>query len=87
MDKEKIQEKNLNFACMNSNGMIIDKSNNFNKQNCGYLTDIMNKARNILPKSDFINSIEIFFDKSLIVIQDNNSTDLNMTTVVENDSK
>ena len=87
MDKEKLQEKNLNFACMNSNGMIIDKSNNFNKQNCGYLTDIMHKARNILPKSDFINSIEIFFDKSLIVIQDNNSTDLNMTIVVENDGK
>ena len=82
MDKDK---DNNNFVCMNSNGMIIDKSNDFVKQNCGYISDIVQKARNILPKNDFVNNIEIFFDKTLMVIQDNNSIDLNMTIVVEKD--
>jgi len=77
--------ENHNFACMNSNGMVIEKSQDFNHNNCGYLTDIIQKARNILPKKNFINNIEIFFDKSVILIQDNTSTDLNMTMIVEND--
>ncbi len=84
-NKESKIAENSNFVCMNSNGMVIDKSNDFNVKNCGYITDIVQKTRSILTKNDFINSIEIFFDKSVVVIQDNNSTDLNMTVVVEND--
>ena len=77
--------ENSNFVCMNNNGMIIEQSKSFNKKNCGYLTDIVQKARQILPKNDFINSIEIFFEKSLVIIQDNNSVELNMALIVDND--
>jgi len=83
MDKEKIQDNN--FVCMNSHGMVIDKSSDFNKQNCGFIADIVQKARKILPTNDYINNIEIFFDKTLMVIQDNTAVDLNMTIVVEKD--
>jgi len=74
-----------NYVCMNSNGLIIEKSNLFNKNNCGFITDIVQKTRNILPNNDFINNIEIFFDKTLVVIQDNNSNDLNITMIVDNE--
>jgi hypothetical protein len=69
---------------MDNNGMIVEKSNNFNQNVTGYVTDIIHKSRKVLNSKDTLNSIEIFFENQTFLIKDNCSTNLNITTVLEN---
>ncbi len=72
------------FVIMDNNGMIVEKSNNFNQNATGYVTDIIQKSRKVLNSKDTLNSIEIFFENQTFLIKDNCSTNLNITTVLEN---
>jgi hypothetical protein len=72
------------YVIMDNNGMIVEKSNNFNQNVTGYVTDIIQKARNVLNTKDTLNSVEIFFENQTFLIKDNCSTNLNITTVLEN---
>lgn len=72
------------FVIMDNNGMIVEKSNNFNQNATGYVTDIIQKSRKVLNSKDTVNSIEIFFENQTFLIKDNCSTNLNITTVLEN---
>jgi hypothetical protein len=72
------------FVIMDNNGMIVEKSNNFNQNTTGYVTDIIQKSRKVLNSKDTVNSIEIFFENQTFLIKDNCSTNLNITTVLEN---
>ena len=72
------------YVIMDNNGMIVERSNNFNQNVTGYVTDIIQKARNVLNKKDTLNSVEIFFENQTFLIKDNCSTNLNITTVLEN---
>ena len=72
------------YVIMDNNGMIVERSNNFNQNVTGYVTDIIQKARNVLNTKDTLNSVEIFFENQTFLIKDNCSTNLNITTVLEN---
>jgi hypothetical protein len=72
------------YLIMNENGMIVEKSTNFNQGTAGYITDIIHKTRSLLNAKDSINSIEIFFENQVFLVKDNCSTNLNITTVLEN---
>ncbi len=69
---------------MNSNGMIIEKSDDFQNNISGYILDISQKARDILEDKNGMNSIELFFDNKVVLIKDNCWTGLNMTMIVDN---
>jgi hypothetical protein len=72
------------YAIFDQNGMTIEKSENFNNKISGHLTDIVQKSREILNSQDTLNSIEIFFEKQVILLKDNCSTNLHMALIVEN---
>ncbi len=69
---------------MDSNGMIIEKSDSFQTNISGYILDISQKARDVLESKDGVNSIELFFDNKVILIKDNCVTGINMSMIVEN---
>jgi len=72
------------YAIFDKNGMTIEKSENFDNKISGHLTDIVQKSREVLNSKDTINSIEIFFEKKVIMLKDNCSTNLHMAQIVEN---
>ena len=79
-----MEKGDQDYVIMDNNGMIVERSNNFNQNVTGYVTDIIQKARNVLNKKDTLNSVEIFFENQTFLIKDNCSTNLNITTVLEN---
>ncbi len=81
MDK-KLQD----YLIMDNQGMIVENSENsyINPNSTGYISDIINKTRTVLKGSDSVNSIEIFFENQTIMIKDNCSNNLNITTVLPN---
>jgi hypothetical protein len=80
--------KNNDYCIMDNNGMILEKSEKFNTQISGYLLDIKQKATSILgSNADAVNSVEIFFENSVVLIKDNSGTNINMTMIVDNKEK
>ena len=79
-----MEKSDQEYVIMDKNGMIIEKTNNFNTNITGYVTDIIQKTRGLLDTKDTLNSIEIFFENKMFLIKDNCSTNLNITTLVEN---
>jgi hypothetical protein len=81
MDK-KLQD----YLIMDNQGMVVEKTDNLLvNQNCtGYISDIINKTRSVLKGSDSVNSIEIFYENQTIMIKDNCSNNLNITTLLAN---
>jgi hypothetical protein len=79
-----MDNKDQEYVIMDNNGMIIEKSENFNKNITGYVTDVIQKSRSILNTNDTLNSVEIFFENQVFLIKDNCSTNLNITSLVEN---
>lgn len=75
------------YVIMDKSGMVVEKSNNFNTGISGYLTDIIQKSRSVLKSEDTINSVEIFYDNSLLLIKDNCSANLSMTYLVKDKNK
>jgi hypothetical protein len=74
------------YIIMDDFGMVIEKSMNFNRALPGYLTDIIKKSRGILnadEKDGKINSIEVFFDNSIILIKDDIPNNLNISTLIK----
>ena len=74
-------------AIFDKNVMTIEQTENFNPKISGYLTDIVQKSREILNSQDTLNSIELFYENQVIILKDNCSTNLHMAMIVENSSK
>ena len=74
-------------AIFDRNGMIIEQTENFNSNIAGYLSDIVQKSREILNSKDTLNSIELFYENQVIIMKDNCSTNLHMVMIVENSTK
>ncbi len=72
------------YLVMDDKGMIIEKTDNLNPNISAYITDIINKTRSVLKDRDSVNSIEIFFENQTVMVKDNSSNNLNITTVVQN---
>jgi hypothetical protein len=77
-------DKNNQYAIMDNSGMVIEKSLGFNKDLCGYATNVINKSRDILKTKDTMNSIEIFFENSIFLLKDDCSTNLTIAMIDEN---
>ena len=71
------------YCIMNSNGFVIEKSEGFNNNINGQITDIVQKSKKILAP-DTINSFEIFFENKNILIKENTTNDFNITMLVSN---
>jgi hypothetical protein len=72
------------YAVFDKNGLAIEKSQNFAKGLSGYVTDIVDKSRSLLKSEDSTNTVEIFFEKKVLIIKDNPSTNLHMAMIVDN---
>jgi hypothetical protein len=72
------------YAVIDKNGMLIESSEDCNKEVSGYLFDCIQKSRTVLNSEDSINSVEIFFDNYVILMKDNCSTNLSMAMIVDN---
>jgi hypothetical protein len=70
------------YAVMDNNGFMIEKSNNFNTHISGYAFDIVQKARKILKNDNSYNNIEIIFENQTILLKDDCSSNLNMCMIV-----
>lgn len=68
---------------MDSNGMIIEKTNNFETCVCGYITDICHKVRDLLADKDSLNSVEIFFENKVLLIKDDVANGVNISMIVD----
>lgn len=79
-----IMDQATKYAVIDNNGMIIEHGNGMNTSLCGHVSDILEKSRDILNSKDSVNSVEIFFDHSTMVVKDNCSTNLSMVTVISN---
>ena len=84
-----MENKEPDFVILDKNGMVVEKSANFNKNNIpnevtGYMTDIIQKSRELLDNKSTINSIEIFFENQVFVIKDNCSANLNIISILDN---
>lgn len=79
-----MEAKENEHAIYDRNGMIMQKTENFNIKIGGYLTDIVQKSREILNSQDTLNSIELFYENEVILVKDNCSTNLHVVMIVEN---
>lgn len=77
---------NQPYCIMNSNGYVIERSDNFINSINGQLSDIVQKSKKILP-NDNINTVEIFFENKTILIKDSLANDLNISMIVNNEKK
>lgn len=77
-------EENIgnDYAVMDNNGFIIEKSKKFNTSISGYAFDIVQKARKILNNDSTFNNIDIIFEKQTILMKDDCSSKLNMCIIV-----
>lgn len=82
MENEIIQP----YCIMNSNGYVIEKSDDFSNNINGQLSDIIQKSRKILGE-DQLNNIEILFENKTILIKDKLSNDLNISMIINNEKK
>lgn len=79
--------ENSNYCISDKNGFVIEKSESFNTSDNGYATDIAHNVRRIVNSNSTVNTIDIFFENSTVVIKDNSSTNLHMTMIIENKHK
>ncbi len=70
------------YAVMDNNGFMIEKSKNFNTSISGYAFDIVQKARKILNNDTTYNNVEIIFENQTILLKDDCSSKLNMCMIV-----
>jgi hypothetical protein len=77
-------DKNNEDCLMDNNGMTLEKSTSFDLQLSGRLLDIAQKSRTILGSDSVVNSIDIFFENSIVLIKDNQTAGVNMTMIVDN---
>jgi hypothetical protein len=77
-------DKNNEYCLMDNNGMTLEKSTSFDLQLSGRLLDIAQKTRAILGSDSAVNSIDIIFENSIVLIKDNQTAGVNMTMIVDN---
>jgi len=77
-------EENIgnDYAVMDNNGFMIEKSKKFNTSISGYAFDIVQKARKILNNDSTFNTIDIIFENQTILMKDDCSSKLNMCIIV-----
>lgn len=80
---DNIKKENSQYVIMDKSGMIIENSEEFNNNLCGYVTDIIQKNRNIMGTNTTTNSVEIFFENQLFLIKDNVNNNLNMSMIID----
>lgn len=73
------------YAVMDNNGFIIEKSAQFNTSFSGYAFDIVQKARKILNNDITYNNIEIIFENQTILLKDDCASKLNMCMIINED--
>lgn len=80
------QEITQPYVIMNSKGLVIEKSDGFNQNIQGQLSDIILKSKSILPR-DEVNTIEIVFENKSLLIKDNCANDISLSMIVGNEKK
>jgi len=63
-----------------NHGFAYEKTGNIDNQTLGYMTDIVDKSRKLLNTTDTTNTIEIFFEKTILVIRDNSANSVSMAS-------
>jgi hypothetical protein len=79
-----MDNKNSEYCIMDNNGMVLEKSDVFDTKISGHVLDLTHRASSLLDSTNNVNSIEIVFDNSVILIKDKVAENINMTMIVDN---